>query len=465
MKKTLRREELSMDNQTIIKAQKEFYKTGKTNPYHFRMHMLLTLKNIIQKYQEDILNALYLDLGKSDIESYMTEVGVVLSEITHHIKHLKKWMRPKKVKSPFVLFKSKSYMVYEPLGTVLILAPWNYPFQLTMMPLIGAISSGNTSILKPSSQAKHTQAIIASIIKEAFDAHYIHVVLGDSKEANKLLEERFDHIFFTGSISVGKLVMEKASKHLTPVTLELGGKSPAIIDDSVSIKMAARRIVFGKFINAGQTCIAPDYLFIKDHLKMEFIKYFNEYVVKFYGQQPLESNHYPKIINEKQHTRLVAYLKDKNIVSGGLYNEEKITPTLLDDITFDSDIMQDEIFGPILPMISYHSLDEVIRHINDHEKPLALYLFTKDKQVKTKIINQVSFGGGCINDTLMHFVNHNLMFGGVGYSGMGGYHGYHTFLTLSNTKSILDKATWIDLNVRYHPFNEKKYDLLKKVLK
>lgn len=454
-----------MSYHELVLSQKAFFNSNNTKSYSFRVYQLMKLKRVIIKYQEDILDALYKDLGKNDIESYMTEVGVVLNEITYIVKNLKKWMKVKKVKTPLFLFKAKSYIINEPLGTTLILAPWNYPFQLTIMPLIGAIAAGNCAIIKPSSQSVEIQKIIDLIISETFESNYVACVSGSSKEADLLLDEKFDYIFFTGSSNIGKHVMAKASKNLTPVTLELGGKSPAIIDETVSVKLAARRIVFGKFINAGQTCIAPDYLFIKNELKLDFIKYFNYYVTQFYGQSPLESDDYPKIINKKQHSRLIGYLKDKNIASGGTYNDLKITPTLLDDITFESDIMQDEIFGPILPLITYSNIDEVINLIKEKDKPLALYLFTKDKNIKNKVLYDLSFGGGVINDTLMHFANHNLSFGGVGYSGMGKYHGHNSFKLFSNEKSILDKATWTDLKIRYHPYTEKKYNTIRRFLK
>lgn len=449
----------------ILDKQKMFFIQNKTKEYNLRLHFLIKLKNEIIKYLPDIYKALYQDLGKSEHECYLTEISLVLSELNYIIKNLKKWMKPKKVKTPLFLFKAKSYIYQEPYGQVLILSPWNYPFQLSLVPLIAAVSAGNTVILKPSSSSLNTSKIIKKIINNVFDSSFVEVIIGSSTEAEELLKLKFDYIFFTGSIKIGKKVMEYASKNLTPITLELGGKSPCIIDSNVNMKKVVRRIIFGKFLNAGQTCIAPDYILIKKESKDDFIKFFKEDIINFYTNNILDNKDYPKIINEHHYNRLINLIKEQNIVFGGNYKDNKIEPTLLDDINFDSNIMKDEIFGPILPIITFNNFYDLINLLKEKEKPLALYLFTEDKKIEDLIISNISFGGGTINDTIMHFTNPNLPFGGVGLSGIGNYHGYNSFKTFSHEKSVLKRSLLIDFKMRYHPLTDKKIKKIKKIIK
>lgn len=454
-----------MSYQAIINAQRDFFQTNQTLSYTFRYESLTKLKQAILTYEKQIADALFLDLGKIDAESFLTEIGIALSEITYVTKHLKSWMRRKKVKTPFVLFKASSYQVYEPYGVTAILSPWNYPFQLSINPVIGALASGNTVILKPSSSSSHTAQVLKEMLESVFPPEYVYVLTGPAAEAEKLLNERLDYIFFTGSTAVGKKIMQQASAHLTPVTLELGGKSPCIIDADVDLKLASKRIAFGKLINAGQTCIAPDYVLIPEALKSSFIRYYQDAVHEFYGSYPIQSMWYPKIINQRQKDRLISYLDPSKMVYGGAYSKEKIAPTLLDSIDFDSEIMQEEIFGPILPILTYTSHEELIATLRNKEKPLAFYLFTKNKKIEDLYVQQLSFGGGTINDTLVHFMNHHLGFGGVGYSGMGNYHGHQSFATFSHLKGIVKRSNHIDLSVRYHPLTDKKKRLMRKFLK
>lgn len=454
-----------MNYTQLVEKQKEFFYTQATKGYAFRKEALSKLKTAIKENMDVIYEALYQDLGKSKEESFFTEIAMVQSEISYMLDHLEKWMRPKHVKTPISLFKATSKIYYDPYGVVLILSPWNYPFQLALNPLVGALAAGNTAIVKPSSSAPHVAQVIANLLENIFPKEYVATVLGKASEAEALLYEKVDYIFFTGSIPVGKKVMQIAANNLVPVTLELGGKSPAIIDAHIDLKLAAKRIAFGKLINAGQTCIAPDYVLIKQEDKEKFIQFYQEAVFSFYGKDALQNDAYPKIVNQKHMDRLLGLMQDEKIVIGGRYSHNKIEPTVLDAITFDSKIMQEEIFGPILPLVTYQTIDEVIQILQRRDKPLALYLFSENKEVKHKVLSTVSFGGGTINDTLMHFVNHHMGFGGVGYSGMGSYHGYHSFLTFSHAKSIVDRSTKVDLELRYHPFTELKLKLAKKALK
>lgn len=451
-------------NKDTLKKQKEFFKSGKTKDIKFRIENLNKLKKNIEKNEQYIMEALKKDLGKSNFESYSTELGIVLSEISFITKHLKKWAKPKKVKTPITNFKSSSYIYPEPYGNTLILSPWNYPFQLSIVPLIGSIAAGNTVILKPSSTSYYTSKIIEEIINENFDTGYIHVITG--KRGKKLLDENFDYIFYTGSVPVGKIVMEKASKYLTPVTLELGGKSPCIVDGKANLNLSAKRIVWGKFLNSGQTCVAPDYMFIHKNVKNEMINNIIYYIKTFYGENPLYSEEYTKIINERQFNRLIKLLDNNKIIYGGDYDKDSlyISPTLMDNVNWDDPIMGEEIFGPILPILEYEELNEVIDIVNSHPKPLALYFFSNDKENAEKIINGISFGGGCINDTIMHLSSPYLPFGGVGTSGMGSYHGKKSFDTFTHYKSILEKSNIIDPNFRYPPYGN-KLNIVKKFLK
>ena len=451
-----------MNFKKLFENQQLYYKTGESKTYQNRIKALIKLRTIIENNEDEIINALKQDLGKGSFESYLTEIGFVLKEINYFIKNLKKFMKSKKVKTPIFLFKAKSYLVFEPYGTVLILSPWNYPFQLSIMPLVGAIASGNTVVLKPSPNSVNTSNLLEKLVNNNFNEEFIKVINGSDLEADKLLDIPFDYIFFTGSTKIGKHVMNKASNNLTPVTLELGGKSPVIITDFKDLKLAAKRIAYGKLMNAGQTCIAPDYLLIKKENVDQFIEYFNLSVKEFYNV-PLENDEYPKIINKRHHDRLLSYL-DEGTIFGGKYSFNKIEPTIIKDINFNSKIMKEEIFGPILPIITYESLDQTIDHLKTLDKPLALYLFSDSKKDINKIINELSFGGATINDTLMHFANSHLPFGGVGLSGINKYHGKSSFKLFSHQKSVLKRGK-IDFGFRYHPSTKGKENLIKKFLK
>lgn len=450
----------------IVNNQKDFFKGGLTKNYNFRINALKKLKESIIKYEEDISKSLLLDLGKSSNESYLTEIGMVLSELNFHIKKLKNMMKIKKVKTPLFLFPAKSYIYPEPYGSVLIISPWNYPFLLSINPLIGAISAGNTVIIKPSEYSINTSNLLEQIIKETFDDSYITVVQGAVEETDQLLKQKFDYIFFTGSPKVGKIIMAKASKNLTPVTLELGGKSPAVITKDANLKLSTKRIAFGKTVNAGQTCIAPDYLLIEESLADDFIVEYKNNINEFYNSDPLNNNNYPKIINNDHFERLLDLIKDENVIYGGNYNKDnKIEPTLILIDNKSTKLMQEEIFGPILPIITFKEMDEVYTYINNKEKPLAAYIFTNNKKIQKNFVENISAGGIVINDTIMHFANNKLPFGGVGNSGMGKYHGKESFKTFSHYKSILNRKTWLDLKIRYQPISNNDMKVIKKFLK
>ncbi|WP_257144064.1 aldehyde dehydrogenase [Bacillus sp. AFS002410] len=448
MESTYRASEITQ----LVNKQKAYFQTGITKTPKYRITQLKKLYKSIVENEEEIKQALKQDLNKSDFEAYMTEIGFTLKEISEAIKKIEKWMKPKKVKTPITHFGTKGYIYREPYGVTLIISPWNYPFQLAMAPLIGAIIGGNTAVIKPSELTPNTSKIIRKIIKELFDEDYITVVEGGIAESTLLLQQKFDLIFFTGSVQVGKIVMEAASKNLTPLILELGGKSPTIVHSDANIQIAAKRIVWGKFTNAGQTCIAPDYIYVHDSVKQEFINALKNEIVHFYNDKPLLNNDYSKIISDRHFNRLVDFLKNGQVVHGGDYDllTHKIEPTLITDINWDSPIMSEEIFGPILPILSYFSVDEVLNEINQHPKPLALYVFTEDKELAKKVIEKVPFGGGCVNDTLYHMANPNLPFGGVGESGTGNYHGEYSFSAFTHDKSVLLQTTKIDLKIRYH---------------
>lgn len=453
-----------MAYETLVQKQKEYFNSGVTRSYNFRVTQLKKLQSAIRTYEKSIAEALYLDLGKSSEEAFTTEIGIVLNELTYTIKNLRKWMKPIRVKTPLMLFPAKSYKYQEPFGVVLVLSPWNYPFQLCLAPLVGALAAGNTVIAKPSSSAPHVATVIKEMLKNTFPEEYVQAVLGSAKEADALLYEKVDYIFFTGSIEVGKHVMEVASQNLTPLTLELGGKSPCIVDETGDIALIAKRVAFGKLINAGQTCIAPDFLLIKEEVKEAFITHFKLAVKSFYGDDPLTNEAYPKIINERHLTRIKGLFAGENVVFGGESSETKIAPTLVDNITFSSKIMQEEIFGPVLPILTYTSIEEVLMKFKTLHKPLALYLFSRDKKTVAKVINDASFGGATINDTIMHFVNHNVSFGGVGYSGFGAYHGVKSFTTFSHEKAVVKRGKF-DLPYRYHPLTKQKAKMLRYFLK
>lgn len=450
----------------IIKKQRDYFNNGRTRDVDFRIEQLRLLKKTIKDNEDKILNALNKDLKKSYFEGYETEVGILLEEIDYTIKKVKSWAKSKRVKTPITHFLSRSYIHPEPYGVVLIMAPWNYPFQLTIAPLIGAIAAGNCSILKPSEYSNYTSEIIYNIIKENFDEGFVAVIKGGREVNEKLLNENFDYIFFTGSIPVGKIVMEAAAKNLTPVTLELGGKSPCIVDKDIDTKLAARRIVWGKFLNAGQTCVAPDYLLVHEDTKDKLIKDMKEIINEFYGDNPKESPDYPRIINKKHLDRLSNLLNSGNILVGGETDKESlyIEPTIIDNVSWEDSVMADEIFGPILPIIEYRNIEEVIEMVNSYYKPLALYLFSNNKLNIDKIIGNIPFGGGCINDTIVHLASPYMPFGGVGSSGIGSYHGKASFDTFSHKKSILKKSNLFDIKLRYPPYKN-KLNILKKLMK
>lgn len=452
--------------QNIILKQRNFFTTGKTKKIEFRIECLKRLKREILKNELNIKEALKKDLNKSYSESYMTEIGMTLSELNYVIKNTKKWSKKKIVPTPIVHFPSVSYTIPEPYGTVLILSPWNYPFMLIMEPLIGAISSGNTIILKPSEFAPYTANIIEKIIKNCFKEEYVAVVKGEKEVSQYLINSKVDYIFYTGGTKVGKIVMEAAAKNLTPVTLELGGKSPCVIDKNYNIKLVAKRLMFGKLLNAGQTCIAPDYVLVNKTVKDELVKWIKYYLNQFLGENILNNNEYPKIINKKHFDRLTSLMENQKILVGGKSNIQtlKFEPTLIDNPKRESMVMNEEIFGPILPIIEYENIIEAINYIHSYEKPLALYLFTNEKKLENKILSQISFGGGCINDTIIHIANSNMPFGGVGHSGIGGYHGKSSFDTFSHYKSITKKFG-VDLPLRYMPYTNGKDKIIKAFMK
>ena len=454
--------------ENILKRQRNYLSSIGIIDVNDRIENLKKLKNSIKKYENNIINALNIDLGKPEFEAYSNEVGFVYSTIDYFIKNLKSWTKVKKVKNDAAQIPGKSYIYKSHYGAVLIIGPYNYPFQLLIEPLIGAISGGNTVILKPSEYATKTEAIVEKIIKETFDEKYIAVVTGDYKVNSQLLDLEFDYIFFTGSVNVGKIVMEKASKHLTPVTLELGGKSPVIVDNTANLKVSAKRILWGKLTNAGQTCVAPDYILAYEDIYEELIKEFENVIIEFYGQDIIRSKDFGRIINDRHMNRLNAILeRDKNkITFGGEVDFEKryISPTIIRDVTLEDAVMNEEIFGPIIPVIKYKNMEDIKYYISHHKNPLALYVFSEDENFSEDIINRFSFGGGCVNDTISHVASAYLPFGGIGSSGMGNYHGKASFDTFTHTKSIVKKSTKIDLKLVFPPYKD-KIKLIKKVMK
>lgn len=451
----------------IIEKQRQFFYSGAALNLKYRLDALQTLKAYILQHEADINAALQKDLGKSGFESYMCETGMVLSEITYMQKHLPALAREKRVRTPLAQFHSRSYRKPSPYGVVLVMSPWNYPFLLTIEPLVDAIAAGNTVVLKPSAYSPATGDFIQEMIRKCFPPEYITVVTGGRAENTCLLQEHFDYIFFTGSQTVGKEVMKSAAAHLTPVTLELGGKSPCIVDASANLKLAAKRIVFGKYLNCGQTCVAPDYIYCDARIKDKLLKYITHQIRKQYGANALENSKYGKIINEKHFDRILGLLDTSKIVAGGKSNRStlKIEPTVMDHVTFRDAVMQEEIFGPVLPVLTYNHLDEAITKINSMAHPLALYLFTSRKETVKKVTSQCGFGGGCINDTIIHLATSSMGFGGFGESGMGSYHGKDGFETFSHYKSIVDKKTWLDLPMRYQPYKTLNSKLIHLFLK
>ncbi|WP_281298687.1 aldehyde dehydrogenase [Flavobacterium limnophilum] len=437
----------------------------KTN-INFRKETLIKLLNAVIIHENEIIQALHDDFKKPAFEAVLTETSYVIVELKDTIKNLKNWAKPKKVFPSLLNFPSKDYIYKEPYGKVLILAPWNYPFQLALCPLISAVAAGNQVVLKPSELTPKTSEIIVKIITKVFDKNHVEVIEGGVEVSQKLLSERWDYIFFTGSVAVGKIVAKAAAENLTPITLELGGKNPCIIDETANLKLAAKRIAWGKFVNAGQTCIAPDYILIQKNMKPHFVNFLKEEITKAYGENPAESPDFARIINAKNWQRLVNMIEPNKVIFGGQSHAKDcyIAPTLVEETSADSPIMQEEIFGPILPILVYEKETEIDVLIAKHEKPLALYIFTENPSFYRRIIESHSFGGGCVNDTMIHFANKRLPFGGVGHSGMGAYHGKMSFDTFSHQKSIVKKANWLDLPMRYAPYKD-KLPTIKKILK
>ena len=438
----------------ILQQQNHFFSSGKTIPAEFRLKQLESLKEAMIRHEADLAAALKADLGKSRMESYMCEIGLTLSELTWMQKHLRSLMRSKRVSTPVAQFAAKSFRSPSPYGTVLIMSPWNYPVLLTLDPLIDAIAAGNTAVVKPSAYAPCTFDVMKTMIEECFPKHYVAVVDGGRAENQALLQQRFDMIFFTGGKTVGREVLRHAAEYLTPVTLELGGKSPCIVDSTAKIRLAAKRIVFGKYLNCGQTCVAPDYILCDKRIRDELITAILAEIEKQFGKEPLKNPNYGKIINEKHFNRIQNLIDPAKVVCGGNARPEtlQIEPTVMDQVTFEDAVMQEEIFGPVMPVLTFNSIDEVIRNVNSMAHPLALYIFAQDKAICEKVTSECGFGGGCINDVIIHLATSEMPFGGFGESGMGGYHGQKGFETFSHYKSIVDKKTWIDLPMRYQPY-------------
>jgi len=447
----------------ILEQQRAYFNRQQTKSLKFRVEQLKKFKAAVKKYEQEITDALFKDLHKSSEEAFLTEISIVLQEVDYHLAHLHQWTKPERVSTPAYMFPSSGKVVQEPLGIALIMAPWNYPFQLLMNPLIGAISSGCCALVKPSPSVPTVSSVIDKLIRETFDPEYIAIVHG-GKEVNELLfKQRFDLVFFTGSPAVGKIVMRAAAENLTPSVLELGGKSPCIVDADANISVAAKRIAWGKTINAGQTCIAPDYLFVHHSVKEELLKKIQRHIEKMYGPDIRKSDYFGRIVDETAFERVSGLLKEGTIVYGGetVAEEKYIAPTIIDNVEPGFAIMQQEIFGPVLPVMTFENLDEPVAYINSHEKPLALYYFGKSKSAE-KVLSATSSGGVCINDTLMHVANHDLPFGGVGNSGTGSYHGHKSFLAFSHAKSVVTTPTWIDIPMKYAPFRH--FGWIKKLL-
>lgn len=440
----------------IVARQRDYFYSGATLNIDGRVRALKKLKACILRYEKEINEAIHSDLGKSNFESYMCETGLVLSEIGYMLKHIHAFSREKTVYTPLAQFHSRSFKKPSPYGVVLIMSPWNYPFLLTLDPLVDAVAAGNTVILKPSAYSPNTGAMIQKIISQCFAEPYVSVVTGGRAENTCLLGEDFDYIFFTGSQAVGKEVMRHAAERLTPVTLELGGKSPCIVEKSANLRLAARRIVFGKFLNCGQTCVAPDYIYCDRSVKDALLKEIQRQIKKQFGKNPLNNKNYGKIVNQKHFERILGLIDKNKVVCGGKSNPEtlQIEPTVMDKVTFDDAVMQEEIFGPIMPLLTYDSLDKAIEQVNALPHPLALYIFTGNKQAGDTVMSRCGFGGGCVNDTIIHLATSEMGFGGFGASGMGSYHGKDGFDTFTHYKSIVDKKTWLDLPMRYQPYRK-----------
>lgn len=456
-----------MEYKEMLAKQKTFFNSGITRSVQWRKSRLKALYAAIVNYQEELFDALKNDLNKSPTEAFSTEIGLVLEEISFVLKHISKWSKPERVPSALLNFPSRSKIYREPYGVVLILSPWNYPIQLALMPLVGAIAAGNCAVIKPSEESPASSKLLAEIIKSCFEPEFVNVVLGDKTASESLLKEKFDYIFFTGSPTVGKIVMKAAAENLVPVTLELGGKSPCIVDETVDIQVSARRIVWGKCINAGQTCVAPDYLLVHKSVKEKLLAAMKKEICAFYTDSPENNSDYPRIINKRHFLRLCEYFNDGKIICGARANQQtlQIAPTILDDVNIEAPVMQEEIFGPVLPVITFEKIDEVIKFVSDRPRPLALYFFSSDKKQQRRILKTLSFGGGCINDTILHLASPYMPFGGVGNSGMGSYHGKSSFETFSHKKSVLHKGFFADLRFRYPPYSGVVLKLLRKIMK
>ncbi|MBS5989546.1 aldehyde dehydrogenase family protein [Anaerococcus hydrogenalis] len=451
----------------VIDEQNIFFRTGRTNTEDFRKKALIKLKNSIKKYREDILYALKMDLNKSTTESYISEIANVYGEIDFALKNLSYWMKDTREITNIEAAPAKSFTRYEPLGITLVISPWNYPFLLAIDPIVNAISSGNTIILKTSRKAVYTSKIIKKLLDENFDRSFIYCVDNEKVSHEELLSYKYDHIFFTGSSKVGREIMEKASKNLTKVTLELGGKSPCIVDESANLKFAAKRIIWGKLLNSGQTCVAPDYLLVHKDVKDKLLRLMKEMIFEFFGDRAIDNPDYPRIIDKKALDRLVSLMEGQDIYTGGLYNSKtlKIEPTIINNVDFSNKIMKEEIFGPILPVIEYDDIFKLINKLKFMDKPLAMYIFSEDKDHIDRLTYDLSSGGVCINDTIMHLSNPNLEFGGVGESGSGGYHGKFGFMNFSNRKSIMIRSNNIDVNIKYPPYSRVQEKIIKKIFK
>ena len=447
----------------IIAAQRDFFNSNATKSFKFRISQLKKLEQLIRENEDALNEAIYKDFKKSPTENYTSEIGLIYHEINLCCKNLKKWGKRRRVNTNLLNLPSKSYILPEPLGVTLVIGAWNYPYNLLLIPMIASISAGNTVILKPSELARNTSALLTNLINENFDARFLTAIEGGVQETTELLNQKFDKIFFTGSSTVGKIVYQAAAKNLTPVTLELGGKSPAIFTEDCNLKIGVQRLIWAKFLNAGQTCIAPDYTLVHESLKEAFLKLAVDQINK--ANYAVDNDNYVQIINSNNTQRIIDLIDTSKVYFGGNYDLESryIEPTLLTNITFEDDIMQEEIFGPVLPIIFYSNLDEIIAKIKSNPKPLALYLFTNNNQIKNKILSEISFGGGAINDAIMHFSNSNMPFGGVGNSGFGSYHGKYGFNEFSHFKSILDKSTLFEPSIKYSPYTKTKLNLIKRL--
>lgn len=440
----------------LVSEQRAFFASGETLCVCRRKEALKKLYAAIVSREKELTDALQKDLGKSDFESYMCEIGLVLDEISYMLKHIERFAQEKRVRTPLAQFASRSYVKPSPYGVVLIMSPWNYPFLLTIDPLVDALAAGNTAVIKPGAYAPATALAIKELIESTFPREYVSVVTGGRAENACLLDQKFDYIFFTGSKTVGKEVMRKAAEHLTPVTLELGGKSPCIVDETANLALAAKRIAFGKYLNCGQTCVAPDYVLCHTSVRDRFLELLKAEIVRQYGKEPLQNVDYGRIINQKHFERVSSLIDEDKTVHGGAANPEalQIAPTVMSNVTWNDAVMGEEIFGPVLPVLTFETIDEVIQTVNSHDRPLALYIFSSNKKNIRRVTSKCAFGGGCVNDVIIHLATAHMGFGGVGESGMGAYHGKVGFDTFSHKKSIVDKKTWIDLPMRYQPYDK-----------